>query len=372
LLGRVTVIPLSTKIHKKFDMGETDPIYYGTHVLFFVVAAVLFGFFVKCLIDEVGIKGWKTNRALWACCLCLSSGVFVLNMLDPRAALGLYPPNILKLIDWVEVITLASSFAFTGYMYLVALYQRNMNAVPTHMRNAWLALMITFSLVHAVLSVIGVSTGNLYWFGVDGFILATHEILMTCFLNFSICKLSLYLHELNKEKETLGAPSSNFQTALRKMMYVRVGSIMMTIFAVGFQTVSPGSSVSKISKPFTPITYDNATFSIMNMISPCLITGLHVLILYMMRRPQSKSASSSEKTKESTPKLPSRTSRTTRPSTASSYVDLNAGMAEAPEDKIAVSIEAPEDVAKVAVPTNAPEDGAKVEVRTEAEVANMA
>jgi len=344
---------------------EVDPIYFGTHAVFFLWGATLLGFFAKSLVDEVGLKGWKTPRAAWASFLVVSSSVFVINYLDPRSILGLYPANLLKGIEWIVVITLASSFGFSGYMYLIALYQRNMSSVPKYLRNVWLVLMITFLSFHAVFSIIGASTGNLYWFGVDGFILAAHEILMTLVLNVSICKLGLYLHELNKEKSSLGSQSTNFQNALRKMTYVRVGSIMMTVFAVSFQVLSPGSVRDRVAKPFTPIIYDNSTFQGMNIISPLLACGLHSLLLYMVRRPQPKSGASSERTKESTPKLQSRSSKT-RPSTASSYVDLNACTVEMPtiqteEDvaKTAVLIESPEDVAKIAVPT----EDVEIEVR---------
>jgi hypothetical protein len=324
--------------------------------------AILLGFFAKSLVDEVTLKGWKTPRAVWASSLCLSSTVFVIHYLDPRTILGLYPANILKLIESIEIITLASAFGFSGYMYLIALYQRNMNSVPKYLRNVWLLIMITFSVLHAVFSILGASTGNLYWFGVDGFILATHEMVMTAVLNYSIFKLGLYLHELNKEKSSLGAQSTNFHNALRKMTYVRVCSIMMTVFAVSYQILSPGSARDRVAKPFTPIFYDTSTFSGLTVIPALLACGLHSLLLYMLRRPQPKSGGSSEKTKESTPQLQSRSSKT-RPSTASSYVDLNPLHIEAPEDlaKIPVPTEA-EDVAKIAVSNGAPD--VEIAVRT--------
>jgi hypothetical protein len=317
-----------------------DPIYYGTHVFFFLWGAVLLGFFVKGLVEEVGAKGWYSARSLWASCLCLSSGVFVINMLDPRGALGVYPDNLLKFIEWVEVIALSSSFAFSGYMYLAALYHRSMSAVPNFLRNYFLVINVVFSIVHAIFSSIGAASGNLYWFGVDQCILSIQEIALTLVLNVSICKLSRYLHELNQEKTKLGAATTNFNEALRKMMYIRVFSIAMTIAAVLFQLALPGGGIDRISRPFTPIVYDNTKFSGLSLISPLLCTLLHSLLLYMLRRPQPKSERPSERTKET-----STSSTLSRPSHPSTLPPTNISMTP----PVAVTVSEVADVAIGAV-----------------------
>jgi len=189
---------------------------------------------------------------------------------------------------------------------------------------------------------------------------------MTTLLNYSICRLGHYLHELNKEKSSLGASqTANFQNALRKMNYVRFGSIMMTIFAVSYQVGAPGSAGEKMSKPFTPIFYDNTKFNVLVIISPTLCCLLHSLMLYMVRRPQPKSGGSSEKTKGSKESTPGPQSRT-RPSTASSYVDLKEVVGEMPAvPGFEVATIAPE-VAKL--PVEAPEV-AKIDIAENVETA---
>jgi len=295
----VIVIPLPQKSTEKDEM-EVDPSYYAVHIVFFVWGAVLVVFFVQSLVEEVRVNGWTKPRCLWASCLCLSSACFVIQFLDPRTILGLYTPSALKFVESAAVITLASSFGLSGYMYLMALYQRNMHGVPKFVRNAWIILMGTFSVLHAIFSIIGASTGNLYWFGIHQFILALHEILMTTFLNVSICKLANYLKELNQEKNSLGSKGTNFSNALRKMMYVRVISILLTISAVCYQTLLPGAGKDKIAKPFTPILYDNRVFNGMTLIAPILFCTLHSLLLYMLRRPQQKSEKSSKSSERTT------------------------------------------------------------------------
>jgi len=314
---------------------EVDPAFYVTHVVFFLWGAVLFGFYVQSLVAEVRLRAWAEPRCLWAAGLCLSSGVFVINYFDPRTILGLYPANILKFIEWVNIITISSSFGFSAYIYLTALYRRNMKVVPTCLRNVWLVLMVTCSLIHAVFSIIGASTGNMYWFGVDGLILAAQEILMTLGLNISICKLTRYLNQLNQEKHTLGATSvTNFEAALRKMKYVGVGSTLLLICALIFQVGLPGSgALDRIARPFTPILYDNRTFQGLGIVSPCLACGIHSLFLYMLRRPQPKSEKSSEKTREmsASPQPASSRLSALSPST-NSAVERNSSDIQAPSE----------------------------------------
>jgi len=253
----------------------------------------LFGFFVKILTDEVGSCGWATARCLWACCLCLSSVVFVLSMLDPRTILGLYPPSALKFLEWAEMVTLSQSFAFSGYVYLMALYQRNVNTVPRFLRNYWLGINLSFSLVHVIFSIVGASTSNLYWFGVDGVILVVQEILMLVVLNISSCKLARYLYELTQERSsstTLApATNTNFESVLKKMWWVRMSSIFITISAVLFQLAAPGGALDCLAKPFTPIRYDNTSFQVLSIIFPMIACVLHSVLLCMLRRPQFKS-----------------------------------------------------------------------------------
>jgi len=297
---------------------DVDPIFYVAHVFFFVWGAILLGFFVNDLIAEVKLKGWTTPRAAWLICLCSSSTLFVLLQLDPRGILGLYPPAALKLLEWCVILSILQSFAITGYMYLIALYKRNMSPVPPFLRNNWLVFNVSFTLVHIVLAVTGAILGNMFWFGVDGLALVVHESSHILVLNVCICKLSQYLQRLTQEQSSIGAINTNFSTALTKMLYVRVGSIVIALLAFMYQLFEPtDGAIGRISSLNTPIIqYDNSKFVASAVIGFLIAAGLQCLLLYMLRRPQAKgSERTSEKT---TPKEMSASA--SHPSVASSNV----------------------------------------------------
>jgi len=212
-------------------------------------------------------------------------------------------------------------------------YQRNTHSVPKFLRNWWLGLILGFSLVHLIFASIGASTSNLYWFGVDSIILVVEEVLMTTVLNTCICKLARYLKDLTQEKGTLGATGSNFEAAVRKMWWVRIGSILLTIFAASFQIASPGATLDRMAKPYTPIIYDNAKFNPVTIVTGLLACGLHSLLLYMLRRPQPKSERASQKTttiETSSTSTPPRPSRSSRPSTLIPHTSPKSIPMEAP------------------------------------------
>jgi hypothetical protein len=236
-----------------------------------------------------------------------------------------YTPTLIKLIEWIVIITISQSVAFAGYMYLTAQYHRNLNSVPISLRNYWLGINLSFSTVHAVLSIIGTATGNLFWFGVDGVILVVQEVGLIVVLNISISKLCSYLQKMTQEKAVLGAVGTNFDGPLRKMMWVRVTSILITVFAAAFQLAAPGSAFDRISKPYTPIVLDNATFNILVVISPTLACTLHCWLFYLLRRPQPKSERSSEKnvTMKESSSSPGRPSVVTSTSEADKPIAIN-------------------------------------------------
>jgi len=127
----------------------------------------LLGFFVKDLMAEVKVKGWHTPRAV------VNMFMFLVRFvcppwIGPAWHLGLYPPAPLKLLEWCLILSILQCFAITGYMYIIALYKRNMSPVPPFLRNNWLIFNIGCSLVHIALVVAGAIVGNLFWFGVDG------------------------------------------------------------------------------------------------------------------------------------------------------------------------------------------------------------
>jgi hypothetical protein len=303
-----------------------DPSYYVSHVFFFVYGAVLLGLFIKSLRDEVAVKGWRTPRCLWCVLLTTSAFIFVINQLDPRGILGLYPTVAVKVIEYTEIIVLSNSFAFTGYVYLIALYRRNMSDVHPWLRSFWLIFNVGCSLLHAIFLCIATVTNNQFWLGVDGFVLVAQEITMTAVLNLGVWKLSRYLYQLMQEKQTLGSEGSNFSNTFRKMRWVHFVTLAVTVAAVSYQLFSPGAAITRISKPFTPIFLDNTVFSLLTVISPTLVCTLLSIMLYSLRRPQSKNEKTSERstkelsssTKElsSSPGRPSRSSLLTTSTTS--------------------------------------------------------
>jgi len=154
--------------------------------------------------------------------------------------------------------------------------------------------MVTFILLQAIFSTIGASTGNLFWFGIDQFIVSLQVILMTLLLNVSICKLTNYLKQLNQEQNSLGTTGTNFRSAMRKMLYVRVISISLTIIVFSYSIFAPGGAKDRTATPFTPIVIDNRTFAGQSLVTPTMICLIHSMLLYMLRRPQSKSEKSSK------------------------------------------------------------------------------
>jgi len=273
-----------------------DPAFFASQVIFFVWAAVLTGFFVKCLMDEVSLEAWRTSRTVWSCCLCVSSTIFVIDQLDPRAILGLYPSQLVKFIEWAEIVAAMQSVAFAGYVYMTAMYRRNMGSVPAFLRNFWLGFNLVFSLTHLVLGAIGAATDNVLWFGISEALLVVQEVAIVAVLNVSIAKLSRYLRQLTQEVTSVGGTATNYGTALRKMSFVGVITVGIAIIACIFEIAAPGHIVDNLSHPGAPIFYINSQVSAQTLVFPALICVLHSLLLYMIRRPRSKSETT---TKES-------------------------------------------------------------------------
>jgi len=272
------------------------PAFFASQIIFFVWAAVLLAFFVKSLVDEVTLKGWRTSRTVWSCCLCVSSSIFVIDQLDPRTILGVFPPQLLKFIEWIEVITLTQSIAFAGYVYMVAMYQRNMGSVPALLRNFWLGFNVTFSLAHLILGLIGSVTDKVLWFGVSEALLVVQQLAISAVLNVAIFKLSGYLHQLTQDRTILGGTGTNYSVALRKMCFVSVYTVVIAMMACVFELAAPGHAVDNLSHPNATIFYINSTFSGLALVYPALVCFAHSLLLYMIRRPQ---PNSEKNTKES-------------------------------------------------------------------------
>jgi len=226
---------------------------------------------------------------VWSCCLCVSSTIFVIDQLDPRAILGLFPSQLLKFIEWTETIAITQSIAFAGYVYMTAMYQRNMGSVPAFLRNYWLGFNVLFSLTHLVLGSIGAATDNVLWFGVSEALLVVQEVAIAMVLVVSISKLSGYLGQLTQEITTLGGKPTNYGGALRKMRFVGVYTLVITILACVFEIAAPGHAADNLSHPNTPIVYKNSTFAALTLVYPGLVCLAHSLLLYMIRRPQPKS-----------------------------------------------------------------------------------
>jgi hypothetical protein len=277
-----------------------DASFYIFQIVFFVWGAVLLGAFVKCLIDEVKPNGWRTARAVWSYCLFASSTVFVITYLDPRTLLGLYSVHVVNVLVWFEVLTLSQSIAFAAYMYLSALYRRNVGSVPPLLRGSYLWFNIGCSLAHAVLSLVGAATDNMFWLGVSELFLVVQETVIILVLHVSLCKLARYLQSLTQAQTAVGAKFIDFKDVLRKMCWVRVSTIIFYLFACIYEIALPGQAMDRLSKPHTPFSIDNSSFQIIFLASPLMVCILHCIILYMMLRPQSKSEKSSRTpTKES-------------------------------------------------------------------------
>jgi len=130
--------------------------------------------------------------------------------------LGLYSPQVLKLIDWASAITISQSVAYSGYMYMMVMYQRNTGSDPTFLRYFWLCFNVAFSLTHVVLSVIGSSINNLFWYGISEVCLAVQVLVIIVVLNVTLSRLSGYLRQLTQEKQAVGATATNFAPALER------------------------------------------------------------------------------------------------------------------------------------------------------------
>jgi len=296
---------------------EVDPIFYVTQVLFFVWGAILLGFFVKDLITEVQLNGWRTSRCLWVICLCISATMYVILQLDPRGILGLYSPAGLKLIEWFAILSAIQSTGFTGYIYLVAMYLRNSSPIPPFLRNYWLGFNVSLTFVHITLSAVGAITDNLFWFGVDLCFLVLHEGIHIAVLNVCICTLSRYLHKLTEQQSAIGL-DSNFRSALRKMMYVRIGSIVIYSLVAVYQIFGNDGIKSRLSA--APILrYQSTTFEFNAITGILLMAILHMALLYMLRRPQS-SAKASQRSISRSPKEPTEPTSTTTTESRPSFV----------------------------------------------------
>jgi len=256
-------------------------------------------FFLKHLIAEVAAKGWRTPRTAWLISLCTSSSIFVTLQLDPRGILGIFSVPAIKLLEWCVIVSLLVSCAFGAYMYLIALYQRNTTTVPPFLRINWFVYNALFTVLHFALSLTATILENKFWFGIDGIALVFHEASHILVLNVCIFKLSRYLHHLTQERSSLGAVDANFSSALRKMLYVRIGSIIFAIIVFVYQIFTSDGILDRVSKPYSPFTpYDNTIFVFSSILGFLLVALLHTLLLYVLRRPQAKG---SERTSERTP-----------------------------------------------------------------------
>lgn len=275
-------------------------LYYGLQAVFFVWTAVILGFFFQGLYVEVSTKSIYTPRSLWFICLCSSALLFLLLDLDPRGGLGLYPPAGLKFLEWITVVSVLVCVAITAYMYLIVLYKQTMSPVPPKLRNFWLVMNGGFSILHVCTSMTGAITNKLYWFGIDGILLAIHEIILVAVLNVGIYKLAKGLKLQTQQVAEINAGSassqkfkgSSFDSALKKMTYVRVLSIVAAAFIICFQILAPTGVIDRLTSFSAPIPgYDFSVWSTNYLASPGIHIAINMIFLYMSRRPQQRDSS---------------------------------------------------------------------------------
>lgn len=261
------------------------PLVYVFQLVPFVWGSVLFGTFLYALRSEFLLNGFLvTPRFFWCSCLCVSSFIFILLQLDPLGALDMYPPPLIKFLEWVGTSLLLDSVSCALYLYLIVLYQQHLAQVPRLLFLMWSGINLTATFLVLLVCVIGSASNNYFWYGICIVIVIVHELLIAVLLNVSLSKITSILKTMSSD----GSNDPIFKAAIRKIRFVRLVCTSILCFVLGHQLFGSESFLELLAWGQPIPAYPIGEFVLDFWIPPILLCAVHTLLLYTLRRPQQK------------------------------------------------------------------------------------
>jgi len=215
--------------------------------------------------------------------------MFVINNLDPRTILGIFPLLAEQFIDYLTSLLLLQAIACALYMYLLIVFQQTLTHVPTRLKQVWMGVNIALFVLEFLALLVGCSSNNLFWFGInDSILLPLHFLLMFIVWNVNLGKI---VSCLNQSQGMIKVNTDNLRGAIRKIMYLRILSVVISPLAIAYELGAFGGydRLVRWGEPITP--FDNEHFSALQIVSPFLKGSTLALLLYALRRPTPKRAS---------------------------------------------------------------------------------
>jgi len=232
----------------------------------------------------VQLNGWVVSpRLFWCGCLCASGTVEVLKQLDPCSALGIYSPVWINFLGSVGSALLLDSGACALYMYLTVLHTQHLSHVPNQLRDVYLAANLALTFLIILSSLVGSASNNMFWYGIEAWVLIVHQVFNTVLLNVSLSLLTSVLLNM-----TILMPSANFRAAIRKMRFLRVAIVVLVSGAIADQFVGPSTPITQLVWGVPSGSIDLDDFDITAWVGSMLVCIAHLILLYTLRRPVSK------------------------------------------------------------------------------------
>lgn len=259
-------------------MPAVDPLFYVVQVIYFTLAAILFGLFAIAHRKETVQNGWALSpRFMWLSCLCCSSSGFLIVQIDPVGALGIFSDPWQLFVGKVDATLLVGSVCASIYMYVLIDYKRD--SIPLLVTHVWLASNVGAFLLIFSFALTGAITDNNLWFVLCVLLLMLQEVFIFLGIVISVSKATRLLNSLG--------PVSDYRKQIRKLWLFLLSATIVIVAALINQGWSlPANFVEQWGKPVPITRWEVFQF---RLVAGDLTSLLgHMILLYMLRPPKSQ------------------------------------------------------------------------------------
>jgi len=263
-----------------------DPIWYALQIVFFVISATMFLFFLAALHREFAERkhiSWEdvTGRDLWILTCVVSSFIIVVNQFDPRGLLGIYSMQGIYFLEYLALLLEMLSYGCAVYLYICVYFLQHLSQTPKWLKILLLAFNIVFFMIEFLLVLVGSITDNAFFFDLNqGIVMPIHQIQNLLVWDISLCQVAYVI-----KKNCVMKPEA-YQKPLRKMYMLMFFPTVLMLIGLIYE-FSQTSSVSSFGQPITP--YDNDVFNPLEIVTIVVKLVLNLVMLYAIRRPRSSS-----------------------------------------------------------------------------------
>lgn len=265
-------------------MTEVSAYFYVVQVIYFTLAATLFGIFAHFFRKEVQLNGWGlTPRWIRSFCLLCSSFGFLVVHLDSFGALGFYSDPWQLAVGHITASMLVGSVCASLYMYVLISFKGE--TVPLVVIRLWVASNMGGFVIVFILSMLVTFTNNYFWSFLGSCTLMLQEI----FLYFG------FLIIVHKTTQMLRAmtQTTDYGTQIRKLWKSWIFASIVIAVALTNQSLN----VRAKAKWGAPVPVTNYSVFEGKMILPDLILlAGHLVLLFMLRPPSNNKRNSKHTT----------------------------------------------------------------------------